>query len=308
MLSRRRIDWSEILGPDAAIPVWHEAPARSEAVGLLLALEDLFALQDPDALLRRAIELALNEIGLVRAGAYLYDATLDLMVGTWGTDLRRNVVDEHHAMFRLNGPGRRVLQRALAGDAHWTVVEDCPIITHDARETCVVGTGWVVCTPIRSARASLGMLYNDAGLTGTAVDPAKQARAAMLCAVVGMLLQALQTARGTSPSAALTTRHPAVAKAVQMLADEPSLSASAIAAQLEVSASRFARVFKAHMGTSLVDYRNQLRLERFDKQLQQGNTNLLEAAMTAGFGSYAQFHRVFHAVRGMPPRDYLRNR
>src|SRR3954468_17924729 len=98
MLSRRRIDWSEIVGPNAAIPVWHEAPARSEAVGLLLAMEDLFALQDPDALLRRAVDLALTEVGLVRAGAYLHDTSLDLMVGTWGTDLRRNVVDEHHVM------------------------------------------------------------------------------------------------------------------------------------------------------------------------------------------------------------------
>jgi AraC-like DNA-binding protein len=308
MLSRRRIDWSEIVGPNAAIPVWHEAPARSEAVGLLLAMEDLFALQDPDALLRRAVDLALTEVGLVRAGAYLHDTSLDLMVGTWGTDLRRNVVDEHHVMFRLNGPGRRVLQRALSGEAHWTMVEDCPIIVNDAHETRVLGQGWVVCTPIRSAGAALGMLYNDAGMTGAAVDPAKQARAAILCAVVGMLLQRIRAARGPSSSTGLTTRHPAVAKAVQMLADDPSLSAAAIAAQLDVGASRFARVFKGQMGTSLVDYRNQLRLERFDRQVEEGNTNLLGAAMAAGFGSYAQFHRVFHAVRGMPPRDYLRNR
>src|SRR5689334_1156280 len=98
MLTRRRIDWSEILGPGAAVPVWHEAPARSEIVSLLVGLEDLFKLQDPDRLLRRAIELALGQVGLVRAGAYLYDQSLDLMVGTWGTDLHRNVIDEHHSM------------------------------------------------------------------------------------------------------------------------------------------------------------------------------------------------------------------
>jgi len=42
--------------------------------------------------------------------------------------------------------------------------------------------------------------------------------------------------------------------------------------------------------------------------LDRGRTNLLEAALAAGFGSYAQFHRVFRALRHVTPRDYLRQR
>src|SRR4029078_4868884 len=87
--------------------------------------------------------------------------------------------------------------------------------------------------------------------------------------------------------------------------DDPRLSASDLAANLLVSPGRFARVFKGEMGVSLVGYRNQLRLERFVKIMDGGGSSMLEAALEAGFGSYAQFHRVFQALRGTTPRAYL---
>ena len=93
-----------------------------------------------------------------------------------------------------------------------------------------------------------------------------------------------------------------------MLADDPSQSASDLAAHLQVGPGRFARVFKQEMGVSLVRYRNQLRLERFVKIMDGGRSNMLDAARAAGFGSYAQFHRVFHSLRGTTPRAYLGRR
>jgi methylphosphotriester-DNA--protein-cysteine methyltransferase len=69
-----------------------------------------------------------------------------------------------------------------------------------------------------------------------------------------------------------------------------------------------ARVFKRDMGMSLVEYRNRLRLDRFWILVDGGRPSLLEAALAAGFGSYAQFHRVFRAQRQVTPREYLRRR
>ena len=66
------------------------------------------------------------------------------------------------------------------------------------------------------------------------------------------------------------------------------------------------RLFKAEVGSSLVDYRNQLRIERFQALVEAGEDNLHEVARAAGFGSYAQFHRVFRAAFGTAPRNYLR--
>jgi AraC-like DNA-binding protein len=303
MPKRRRIDWSVILRKRPPNPTWGHNRAPSDAVDLLMSLGDLFTLSDVDALLKRAVELALQPIGLVRAGLYLYDDQLGLMLGSWGTDLRRRVIDEHHSMFQLDEPGQQVLARAMSGEAHWTIVEHCPIIENTAAETRVVGQGWVVCTPVRSKTRPLGMLYNDAGLSDVPVNPEKQSAAAVLCAVLGQRLTALRgSGRITyGPSA----RHPAVAAAVRMLTDDPSLRGGDIAKQIGVSLSRFARVFKSDTGMSLVDFRNQLRLERFLSLVDSGGTNLLEAAYAAGFGSYSQFHRVFRALRGASPRDYF---
>ena len=305
MRTRRRIDWPEILAPSAPRPIWKKAPARSETVGLLRTLAPLFRARHPDDLAKRAVELALETIGLVRAGLYFFDDRLDLMVGTWGTDLRRKVIDEHYAMFRLGEEGRWVFSRALSGEALWTAVEDCPIIVNDPTRTRVVGRGWAVCTPICGPERALGALYNDAGLTRARIDPHKQAAAAFLCALVGMLLAEMPRSRTRSFVSGSTAPHPAVTRAARLLADDPSLSASDLAAQLQVSAGRFARVFKSEMGTSLVRYRNQLRLERFVGIMESGGRNMLDAAREAGFGSYAQFHRVFQALRGRTPRAYL---
>ena len=238
-------------------------------------------------------------------GLFFYDDRLELMVGSWGTDLRRKVVDEHYAMFRVEEPGRAAFARAISGDALWTVVEDCPIIVNDATSTRVVGRGWAVCTPICSAGRTLGALYSDGGLTHARVDAGKQTNTALLCALVGMLLAEMPRSRGRSFVSGLAAPHPAATKAARLLAHDPSLSGVDLAAQLQVSPGRFARVFKSEMGVSLVRYRNQLRLERFMKIMDAGRSNMAEAAIAAGFGSYAQFHRVFQAQRGTTPRAYL---
>ena len=62
------------------------------------------------------------------------------------------------------------------------------------------------------------------------------------------------------------------------------------------------------MGVSLVEYRNRLRVERFFASVDRGGSNLQEAAQEAGFGSYAQFHRVFRKLLGTTPREYLTGR
>jgi transcriptional regulator GlxA family with amidase domain len=93
-----------------------------------------------------------------------------------------------------------------------------------------------------------------------------------------------------------------------MLAADPSLTGKEIAASLAVGISQLVRWFKADLRMPLVEYRNRLRLERFQVLVDAGEANLLEAARASGFGSYAQFHRVFRTVYGAAPREYLRGR
>jgi AraC-like DNA-binding protein len=56
------------------------------------------------------------------------------------------------------------------------------------------------------------------------------------------------------------------------------------------------------MGLSMTRFRNQQRLDRFMRLYGQGrSTTALAAAHQAGFGSYAQFHRVFRQETGRSP-------
>ncbi len=315
MTRRRRVDWPIILGQPGTLGTQLPSPRvvdrseRGNLASLLSAFDEILALDDPDAILRRSVELARERIGLPRAGIFLIDRARNLMLGTWGTDLHGNVVDEHSIMYDVSDTDREAFRRSDEEGAHFTVFDDCPIVEHRKGETVVVGRGWVACTPIRSARAPIGMLFNDSGESGEPVDESRQTHAAILCSLLGTLLDPV---RGTPGRAsAMSEESPSrrlVSAAVAMLAKDPSLGGKEIASELEISLSRLARVFKSEMGMSLVEYRNRLRLDRFMVLLDRGRSNLLEAALAAGFGSYAQFHRVFRALRHATPRDYLRHK
>ncbi len=304
---RRRVDWPILFGTETPNPTVDERAPRGALTSLLSAFDALGADDDRDVILRRAIEVARDHIGLVRAGIFLLDREHDSMLGTWGMDLTGEVVDEHHLMYALSDTDRQAFSRAEDLGARFTIFDNCPIVQHAGTETRVAGRGWVACTPIRSTRARIGILFNDAALSGAPVDESKQIQAAILCAMLGTLLDPARGAPGTRtlPRAQSAGRRLAT-QAVALLGDDPSLGGKEIADRLGISLSRLARVFKAEMGMSLVEYRNRLRLDRFGVLLERGRSNLLEAALDAGFGSYAQFHRVFRALRHATPREYLR--
>jgi AraC-like DNA-binding protein len=307
---RRRVDWPIVAGPDLPVPRVVNQELRGKLAALLSGFDELLALDNPDAILRHAVELAVQRIGLVRAGILLLDRSRNLMLGTWGTDLHGKIVDEHHIMYAVNDVDREAFRRAVEGH-HFTLFENCPIVEHRPDMTIVEGRGWLACTPIRSARTVIGMMFNDAGLSGAPVDPSRQSLAAALCSLLGTILDPVRASSGAGAAALKSDDSPdrqAVAAATALLADDPGISGREISKRLDVSFARLARIFKAEMGMSLVEYRNRARLDRFDVLLQKGHSNLLEAALAAGFGSYAQFHRVFRAIRHTTPSAYMRNR
>jgi transcriptional regulator GlxA family with amidase domain len=99
-----------------------------------------------------------------------------------------------------------------------------------------------------------------------------------------------------------------VRRITALLAEDPTLTCEALAKRLHVSAGRVARTFKREASVSVVDHRNEVRLARFLDHADASAHNLVAAAIDAGFGSYAQFHRVFRARFGRAPREYLRER
>jgi AraC-like DNA-binding protein len=256
-----------------------------------------------DRVLRSAVELCRLVFQMERTAIFLCDEKNGAMVGTWGTDDRGRTVDEHHIMYEF-GPGDRALfERARRGQL-WSVYDNCPLVTQLRDETRVLGRGWVACTAILGPHGPVGTLFNDTALSRAPVDEAKQARAALLCSLLG---QALDPRRRVTTGGASRSEgpHPLVAEVTQALAADPTLSCEALAKRVHVSAGRLARIFKKETRMSLVDHRNDLRLARFLDGAYPRAASLLEAALDAGFGSYAQFHRVFRARYGAAPRAYL---
>ena len=91
--------------------------------------------------------------------------------------------------------------------------------------------------------------------------------------------------------------HRHVMAAVAMLAQDPGVGVSQIAQQLAVSSRGLTRLFEATLGVSLGEYRNRLRLDRVALLIAKGRTTLPDAAVAAGFASYAQFQRVSRMFR-----------
>jgi AraC-like DNA-binding protein len=99
-----------------------------------------------------------------------------------------------------------------------------------------------------------------------------------------------------------------VRRILQALHQDPLVSGERLAQSIGISPGHLARSFKREMGLSLVEYRNRLRMERFFVSIERGRSNLLDAALEAGFGSYAQFHRVHRKLLGTTPKEYLMER
>ncbi len=102
--------------------------------------------------------------------------------------------------------------------------------------------------------------------------------------------------------------HPAVEKAARLIQQESNLlNLAELAQRSGLSAHRLSRLFKQQTGMALVDFRNRQRVEKFREIYGAGQRRtMLDAALAAGFGSYAQFHRVFKRVTGSSPREQRR--
>lgn len=102
--------------------------------------------------------------------------------------------------------------------------------------------------------------------------------------------------------------HPAVERAARLVRNENNpLRLAELAQQAGLSAHRLSRLFKQQTGIALVDFRNRRRIEKFLQIYGTGQRmTMLAAALEAGFGSYAQFHRIFRRVTGQAPRQRQR--
>lgn len=101
--------------------------------------------------------------------------------------------------------------------------------------------------------------------------------------------------------------HPAVHRALQLLGKGEPIGLEEIATRSGISSTYLSRLFREQVGIPLNRYRNSVRLSRFMSYYRQPEQKtMLESVFAAGFGSYAQFYKVFHETYGYGPRDYFK--
>jgi AraC-like DNA-binding protein/mannose-6-phosphate isomerase-like protein (cupin superfamily) len=115
--------------------------------------------------------------------------------------------------------------------------------------------------------------------------------------------------RSTAEAPAERSVHPAVLRAARILRENPEArSLEIVARRCGLSLDHLTRVFVAQMGISLSGFRGRVRVEKFLETYGVGRRySLKEAAHRSGFGSYAQFQRVFKRNCGCSPSEYARS-
>lgn len=101
--------------------------------------------------------------------------------------------------------------------------------------------------------------------------------------------------------------HRSVRRAVQLLSDGTlEMNLGELAHACGASEAYLSRVFRRQIGVTLTEYRNSVRLSRFWEELRQpAEKTVAEAVYAAGFGSYAQFYKIFTRAYGEGPRMCL---
>jgi AraC-like DNA-binding protein len=278
-----------------------------EVMDLLGAVDELAALRETDGMLRRAVELARERIGLERVALYLRDPRAAGLVlrGTWGTGAKGETTDERGLHHDCSAEDYEALLGTQQNGALWLYYENVPHYAEEQDESRLIGNGWMVVTPLVSSGDVVGVMYSDAALSHTPVDNAKQARAAVFCGMLANLLLNRRDSVGWHPLPHAEGGATLAQRALRALERDPVVTGERIALEMGISPGHLARSFKTEMGVSLVEYRNRLRIERFLRSVQRGNESLLRAALEAGFGSYAQFFRVYRKLLGTTPREHL---
>lgn len=174
-----------------------QAGQRALAEGLraiLSAADELVTYPDMSTMLRRAVELAREKLGVERCGLFLLDTTGQLIQGTYGTDLQKRTTDERDTTLPLAGWWKQCFEPPTANSPRWFMVHDETQYVYERGEFIPSGQGWMNATPLVAAGSAIGVLFNDRAISGAPFDEIEQE----LLAVYGSFLANLIITRRTT--------------------------------------------------------------------------------------------------------------
>jgi len=157
---------------------------------VLAIADELLACANLDDVLRRAVELGRERLGLERCAIFLSEG--DMAQGTFGTDAQGRTTDERSVQLPATDDWKRYFRVRTPSEPRWDV-EHGDHLALDGEEVVAVGKGWVAVTPLLQAEGRpIGALFNDAAVTGAAVDSDQQDLVAVYCSLLGNLIACRQ--------------------------------------------------------------------------------------------------------------------
>jgi PAS domain S-box-containing protein len=155
---------------------------------VLAAADELLSCPDVDTLVKHAVELAREKLGIERCAIFLLDEN-ECMSGTYGTNMQGQTTDEHHARLEKEQWAQRRLELQQQPGARWLVREHVGLWEHRGQQAFEVGVGWNATTLIYSQQGPVGMFSNDAARTNAPVDEVKQELIAVYCSLLGNIIE-----------------------------------------------------------------------------------------------------------------------
>lgn len=127
----------------------------------------------------------------------------------------------------------------------------------------------------------------------------------LLLQVIFLLLQyGTRNEKRTADTASASDKLKNVLDYIHLHYAEP-LTVAALARQCYFSEYYFMRFFKKHMNMTVVEYINNLRMEKAVELFEQGNTSILEVSLATGFHNLSYFHKIFKQKFHMTPKEFL---
>lgn len=190
-----------------------------------------------------------------------------------------------------------VLTRASADAALWVLELTRPLEAHRSAARAL-GEGFVTRPPLEQVRA-LGRAARKLWL---------RPKGSLLAETIRDIEDLLAVPSTSTEPEEPPPVHEAVTRArnlCEQASDDQELAVDELARRAGISASRLAHLFQEQVGITPLQYRNYCKVQEFIRRWDGTEGRLLQAALSAGFGSYAKFHRVFSQVCGAPPREHM---
>ncbi|MEI7833214.1 MAG: PAS domain S-box protein, partial [bacterium] len=167
--------------------------ALAEGMKKVLKMTDeLLSCTTVDEVLRRAVELPRERLGIERTGLFFLSEDGNKIEGTFGTDSTGNTTDERRILSNINPASAAAIKAIKDGDNRWFSIADTDLTECKEGLFRTIRSGWKVITPVVSSSNRRAIMFNDNALTGGPIYAIQQDLLAVFCNGLGNIIDRQQ--------------------------------------------------------------------------------------------------------------------